>query len=96
MKSMLSELLIPVQSPPTLFSDNLDATYLFVNPVFHSHMKHLAIDYHIVHDLVKSFKLHVTHVFVSDQLTDALTKSLSRSCLLSLCTKIGVVSGIPS
>ena len=44
LKSLLSELLVTVQSSPTLFSDNLGATHLFINPVFHSYMKHLAID----------------------------------------------------
>ena len=52
MKSLLSKLLAPVQLPPTLFSDNLSATYLSANPVFHSRMKYLAIDYHFVRDLV--------------------------------------------
>ena len=50
-KSLLLELLVPVPSPPTLFLDNLGATYLYANPVFHSRMKHLAIDYHFVCDL---------------------------------------------
>ena len=51
-KSLLSELLIPVQSPPTLFSNNLGVTCLSVNPVIYSHMKHLAINYHFVPNLV--------------------------------------------
>ena len=51
-KLLLSKLLAPVQLPSTLFSDNLGATYLSANPVFHSHMKHLTIDYHFVCDLV--------------------------------------------
>ena len=42
-KLLLSELLAPVQLPPTLFSDNLGPTYLSGDPVFHSCMKHLAI-----------------------------------------------------
>ena len=95
-KSLLSELLIPVQSPPTLFSDNLGATYLFTNPIFHSCMKHFAIDYHFVHDLVQSSKLLAAHVSAGDQLVDVLTKSLSHTRLLSLCNKISIVSGTPS
>ena len=72
---------------------SLGATYLFTNPVFHSRMKHLAIDYHFVRDLVQSFELCVVHVSTGDQLVDALTKSLSRSRLFDLCNKIGVISG---
>ena len=96
MKSLLSELLAPIQLSPTLFSDNLGATYLSANPVFHSCMNYLAIDYHFVRDLVQSSKLRVIHVSAGDQLADALTKSLSRSHLLYLCNKICVISGIPS
>ena len=95
-KPLLSEPLIPMQSPPTLFSDNLSATYLFDNPVFHFRMKHLVIDYHFVRDLIQSFKLRVAHVSTGDQLTDALTKSLSRLHLLFLYNKIDIVFDTPS
>ena len=87
-KSLLLEFLVPVPSPPTLFLDNLCATYLYANPVFHSRMKHLAIDYHFVCDLAQSFELRVAHVSAGDQLVDALTKSLSRPRLLSYVTRL--------
>ena len=70
--------------------------YLFGNFVFHSRMKHLAIDYHFVRDLVQSSELRVVHVFAGDQLIDALTKSLSRPCLFYLHNKICVISGSSS
>ena len=95
-KSLLLELLVPMQSLPTMFSENLYAIYLYTNLVFRSHMKHLVIDYHFVCDLVQLFELHVVHVSAGDQLVDALTKSLSRPRLLSLCNKIDVISGTPS
>ena len=85
-----------MSSLPTLFLDNLGATYLSVNLVFHSRMKYLAIDYHFIRDLVQSSELRVAHVSIGDQLVDALTKSLSLSRVLSLCDKIGVVFGTPS
>ena len=86
----------PVQFPPTLFSNNLGATYLSANLVFHSRMKHLTIDYHFVCDLVQSSELRVVYVSAGDQLVDALTKSLFRSRLFYLCNKICVISGTPS
>ena len=55
-------------------------------------MKHLAIDYHFVRDLVQSSAIRVVHVFSRDQLVNALTKSLPRPKLLDLCDKIGVAS----
>ena len=59
-------------------------------------MKHLAIDYHFVCDLVQSSELCVVNLSVDNQLADALTKPLSRSRLFSLCNKICVIFGIPS
>ena len=85
-----------MQLLPTLFSDNLGTTYLSATPVFHSRMKHLAIDYHFIHDLVQSSELRVVNVSAGDQLVDALTKPLSLSRLFSLCNKIGVISSTPS
>ena len=95
-KSLLKELCISLFSIPTLYTDNLGATYLCANPVFHSRMKHLAIDYHFVRDLMQSSSLRVVHVSSGDQLADALTKSLPRPCLLHICNKIGVSSCTPS
>ena len=54
-------------------------------------MKHFAIDYQFVRDLVQSSELRVVYVFAGDQLPDALTKFLSRPRLFYLCNKIGVI-----
>ena len=96
-KSLMSELLIPVQSLPTLKQlISLGVTYVSVNPAFHSFMKQLAIDYHFVYDLVQSSELRIVHVSTGNQLVDALTKTLSRPSLFSLCNKIGVIFSTPS
>ena len=54
-------------------------------------MKHLAIDYHFVRDIVAKGELKVSHVPSSYQLADLLTKSLSWPRHEFLITKIGVV-----
>ena len=61
-KSLFSDLLVPVRLLLTLFSDNLGASYLSTIPVFNSRMKHLAIDYHFFHDFVQSFESHIVNV----------------------------------
>ncbi|GKB43542.1 ribonuclease H-like domain-containing protein [Tanacetum coccineum] len=43
-KNILHELGIPTNHTPTLFCDNTGATYLYANPVYHSRMKHVALD----------------------------------------------------
>lgn len=96
-KSILSKLFVPLpSSSPVLYSDNIGATYLCFNPVFRFRMKHIAIDYHFVGDLVKSSQLRVSHVSSTDQLADALQKPLSRNRLTLPINKIGVVNGPPS
>lgn len=74
----------------------MGATYLAANPVFHSRMKHLALDYHFVRDNVQAGALRVSHVSTKDQLADALTKPLPRPHFSELMHKIGVTIVPPS
>ena len=94
--SLLRELGIKVATTPTIYSDNKGATYLSANPVFHSRMKHLALDYHFVRQQVQSRTVRVTHVSSHDQLADIMTKPLSRARFNDLAIKIGITSGAPS
>ncbi|PON54728.1 hypothetical protein TorRG33x02_301590, partial [Trema orientale] len=76
-----------------IYYDNIGATYLSVNPVFHSKMKHIAIDYHFVRDHVTSGSFGVSYISTKDQLADVLTKPLARQSFLSLRSKIGISNG---
>ena len=53
---------------PTTYCDNVGATNLFFNPVFHLHMKHVALDYHFILKQVQNDDLRVTHVTSVDHL----------------------------
>ena len=44
-------------------------------------MKHVALAYHYIRELVQSGFLRVSHVSSKDQLADALTKPVSRALL---------------
>uniref|UniRef100_A0A2N9I718 Integrase catalytic domain-containing protein n=1 Tax=Fagus sylvatica TaxID=28930 RepID=A0A2N9I718_FAGSY len=79
-----------------LYCDNVGATQLCSNPVFHSRMKHVAIDYHFIRDQVQNGILRVAHVSSADQLADALTKPLHRIRFQDLKSKIGLLSRAPS
>lgn len=93
-QSLLHEMLLPLSSsPPTLYCDNVGATYLSANPVFHSRMKDSAIDFHFVRERVKNGLLRVLHVSSADQLADALTKPLPKTRFLALRHKLCVSSG---
>jgi hypothetical protein len=49
---LLLELRFPSSSSTTLWCDNLWATFLPVNPVFHAHTKYVEVDYHFVCDRI--------------------------------------------
>lgn len=59
LKSQLKELGVCIQQVPTIYCDNLGATHYSVNPVFHSRMKHLALDFHFVREEVQRGSLRV-------------------------------------
>ena len=56
-------------------------------------MKHIQIDLHFVCDLVQRGSLQVRQVHTQDQLTDLLTKPLSRQRTKMLRYKIGLADG---
>lgn len=91
--SLMRELDIKTLSQPVIYCDNVGATYLCHNPVFHSRMKHVALDYHFIRELIQSGLLRVSHVSSKDQLADALTKPVSRSLLEAHSSKMGLSSG---
>ena len=80
---------------PSIFCDNIGATQLSQNPVMHSHMKHVAINLHFVHDLVKKGVLNVSHVSTHDQLADFLTKLLPHIKFQAMINKIGLLISPP-
>ncbi|KAL8156325.1 hypothetical protein AgCh_001427 [Apium graveolens] len=57
LSNLLFELKCPLQSAPDVFCDNVGTTYLCRNPVFHSRMKHIALDFHIVREQVSAKQL---------------------------------------
>ena len=63
LQSLLQELGVFFKAPPTLWCDNINATYLIANPVFHARTKHIEIDLHFVRDS-------------KDQVADVFTKPL--------------------
>jgi len=75
-QSLLGELGVPVTQVPCLWCDNLDATYLAANPVFHARAKHIEIDFHFVRERVTNGQLQIQFVSSKDQLADGFTKAL--------------------
>ncbi|XP_019150182.1 PREDICTED: uncharacterized protein LOC109146989 [Ipomoea nil] len=68
--SLLRELGLHDRKPSSIWCDNLGATYLCANPVFHARTTHVEIDYHIVCDKVASGDFVVNFVSTKDHVAD--------------------------
>jgi hypothetical protein len=73
---LLRELGVNLSRPPTLWCDNIGASYLSANPVFHRRSKHVEVDYHFVRERVSSQQLDVRIISTKDQVADIMTKPL--------------------
>jgi hypothetical protein len=74
---LLHELQVPLVKNPVLWCDNLGATFLASNLIFHVRTKHIEIDYHFVREKVVDKQLVVPFISSKNQLVDIFTKSLS-------------------
>jgi Reverse transcriptase (RNA-dependent DNA polymerase) len=89
--SLLKELKLPVSQPPTLWCDNLGATFLASNPIYHARMKHIELDYHFVREKVVSRQLIVKFICSADQLADLMTKGLPKDRFGMIRNKLHVL-----
>ena len=90
-QSLLREINLQIPTTPTLWCDNIGATYLAANPVFHGRMKHIERDFHFVREYVKAGKLKIAYISTKDQLADILTKPLPKLWFVKLKTNLNVM-----
>ncbi|BBH01691.1 hypothetical protein Prudu_012041, partial [Prunus dulcis] len=66
-RQVLLDLRIFLPQPPTIHCDNLSALALSSNPVYHSRIKHLDIDFHFVRERVQKKDLFVQYIPTEEQ-----------------------------
>jgi hypothetical protein len=59
-----------------LWCDNIGATYLCANPIFHRRSKHVKVNYHLVRESVATRQLDVRVISTKDQVADIMTNAL--------------------
>ena len=70
---MLKELEFPLTECPITWCDNMGASALASNPVYHARTKHIELDVHFIRDKVLAKELEIRYVPTSDQVADCLT-----------------------
>ncbi|KAL6321989.1 hypothetical protein AAG906_035908 [Vitis piasezkii] len=88
---LLCDLRLPLPSPPKILCDNRSALFMVVNPVTRSRSKHIAIDYHFVHELIANGSLKVAFTPSHLQLADSFTKGVSKPQFLLFRNKLHVI-----
>jgi hypothetical protein len=90
-QTLLKELRVPSPSLARIWCDNIGATYLTANPVFHGRTKHVEVDFHFVRERVANKLLDVRLISTQDQVSNGFTKPLTTKKLklfrdnLNLC-----------
>lgn len=77
-RNVLVKLGVKVVDPMTIWCDNVGATYLAANPVWHSMSKHMGVNYHFIREQVQDHTLRVEHIGTKQQPADLLTKALAK------------------
>ena len=90
--SLVNELVVDLPQQLVIYCDNVVATNICANPIFHSRMKHVVVDCYFICDQVQNGLLRVAYVSSVDQLANAFTKALPRQQFHLLKSKIGLSS----
>jgi hypothetical protein len=93
-EALIRELGVSLKEKPCLWCDNLGATYLSVNPVFHACTKHIEIDYHFVRERVANKRLDVKFISNKDQVADGFTKALPVKKLSEFKRNLNLFKGL--
>jgi hypothetical protein len=90
LQCLLTNLQIASVSAPIIWCDNLGATYLSANPVFHASTKHVEVDYHFFRDRVAKKEIQICFISSQDQLADFFTKPLPTAWFTAFRFKLQV------
>lgn len=76
---LLKDLHVSLLAAPTILCDNLGVAYIAENPVHHTKMKHLEVDFHFVRNQVRNGLVQVKHIHSANQRLQILSPYLCPS-----------------
>ena len=88
----MKDLGIFLKIPPHIYCDNINASALASNPIYHTRMKHVEVDYHFIREEFIRGDIQVRFVGTIDQLADIFTKGLGKMRFQPLMTKLHVIA----
>src|ERR1700722_18894706 len=92
MKQTLIDIQVEYDEPIPIYCDNKSAISISKNPVMHSKMKHIPINYHFLQEQVAEKNIRVEYVGTKEQVVDIFTKPLPREAFEYLRQRLGVIS----
>ena len=90
LKSLMCELRMPLMIPMKLYCDNKATISIAYNPVQHDRTKHAEIDQHFIKEKIEVRLINLSHVSLSNQVADILTKGLTRHQFKDFISKLGM------
>ncbi|KAG9444532.1 hypothetical protein H6P81_015872 [Aristolochia fimbriata] len=87
---LMQEVHVRISQAPMVWCDNISATFIAANPVFHARTKHIELDYYFVRERIAKGALQVKYIPTMDQVSDIFTKGLSRTSHSRLSVKLSV------
>jgi len=74
-----------------IYCDNQSCVKLSENPVFHNKSKHIEIKHHFIQDMVEKGVVELRYISTDEQITDIITKPLSRVKYEYFIDKLGMM-----
>uniref|UniRef100_A0A803NHL7 Reverse transcriptase Ty1/copia-type domain-containing protein n=1 Tax=Cannabis sativa TaxID=3483 RepID=A0A803NHL7_CANSA len=90
LQELLRELRFRCSTVPVIWCDNLSASALAANPMYHAQTKHIELNVHFVRNKILMKSLEVKYVPSHDQIIDSLTKGLTPTRIQFQINKLNV------
>ena len=89
-RRLLQDLKINVAKPMKVLCDNQSVIKIAKNPIHHDQTKHVKIDKHSIKEKLEEWVFQFIYTPTSNQVTNILTKALSRKIFEELSCKLGL------